>query len=43
MLGEDVNGDFRASELNVVELDRHFLERALVRRKRDPSLRRSVN
>jgi len=43
MLGEDVNGDFRAFEIDVVELDRRFLERRLVRRKRNPSLRRSVN
>jgi hypothetical protein len=29
MLGEDVHGDFRTFEIDVVELDRRFLERAL--------------
>jgi len=29
MLGEDVNGDFRAFEIDLVELDRLFLKRAL--------------
>jgi hypothetical protein len=29
MLGEDVNGDFRAFEIDVVELNRYYLERAL--------------
>jgi hypothetical protein len=31
MLGEDVNGDFRAFEIDLVELDRLFMKRALGR------------
>jgi hypothetical protein len=43
MLGEDVNGDFHAFEIDVVEPDRLFLKRGVVKAKRDRSLRHSID